>query len=38
MAEGNGMDKKPYTIMDNKIYQLVEGEDEVWELHAIAFK
>ena len=31
----NSLKPFPYTIMNNRLYQLIENEDaEVWELHA----
>ena len=34
LPEANARDLYPYTIKDDKLYQLVDNDDEeVWELH-----
>ena len=39
IVEQNAIDKYPYTIHNNKIYQLVDNEDEeVWELNVFAIE
>jgi hypothetical protein len=39
MVENNVLDKNPYTIWNNKLYQLVEsGENENWELRIVDIK
>ncbi len=34
----NILDIYPYTIEGGKLYQLIENEDEEWELHIISIR
>jgi hypothetical protein len=34
----NVLDIYPYTVAGRKLYQLIENEDEEWELHIVSFR